>query len=1115
MALDSTVAREYLKESDFGALFIQALGWDHYRAPPREVLVDDRPFTLRAVAEKRGVQIFECGPDATGTLADYPARRKIEKQVAQWAYEHLVIFTDSGRRTQVWQWVLRQPGRPAACREHTYCTGQPGDALIQKLERITFPLSAEEGLTLSGVTVRLRDAFDKDRVTKRFYERFKTEHAAFLSFVKGIPVAADREWYASLMLNRLMFVYFIEKKGFLDGDTAYLRNRLRMMRERKGKDKFLSFYRHFLLRLFHEGLGQQKRDSDLDQLLGKVPYLDGGLFDVHQLERDNPEIRIADAAFEKLFDFFDAYQWHLDDRPLAADNEINPDVLGYIFEKYVNQKQMGAYYTKEDITGYIAQNTVIPFLFDAAEKKCAIAFRPDGAVWGLLRQDPDRYIYEAVRKGVDVPLPEEIVAGLDDVPKREGWNRPAAAEFALPTETWREHVARRRRCHEVRSKLCCSGDLQVATQPDPTHSREHGDLKVAATGGVHSINDLITLNLDIRQFAQDVIQNCEGPELLRAFHKSMENVSVLDPTCGSGAFLFAALNVLEPLYEACLHRMQAFVDDLDRSGQKHRPEKFRDFREVLERVNTHPNRTYFILKSIIIGNLFGVDIMEEAVEICKLRLFLKLVAQVERVEDIEPLPDIDFNIRAGNTLVGFATYEDVKRAVSSKLDFDNPLQRIDESAEYADRAFQQFRDMQVERGMDAGQFAGAKTKVREGLKELAAELDRYLATEYAIDPDNKAAFERWRASHQPFHWFVDFYGIMKSGGFDVIIGNPPYVELSAITDYRVRGYECEVAGNLYALVLERCLILGAARGRQGFIVPVSSVSTDRYRSLQKLITGRDLHYCSFDDRPSRLFEGLEHVRLTIHLLAAATNGCRWCSTRYNKWNSVERDSLFERLRFALSAPVLVDGSLPKLSCELEEGVLRRLEAQKANLGAFCAKNDRHRVFYSRKVGYFLQALDFEPEVLDGKGRRRPPSEFKELCLRSQSQADVVLCCLNSSLFYWFITVFSDCRHVNKREVLLFPVDVDKVANGPQALELAKLARNLMEELRATSETRVMAFKHDTLTVQCIIPKQAKGLMDQIDGVLARHYGFTDEELDFIINYDIKYRMGQEAEEGEE
>ena len=138
--------------------------------------------------------------------------------------------------------------------------------------------------------------------------------------------------------------------------------------------------------------------------------------------------------------------------------------------------------------------------------------------------------------------------------ERIGTSRPLP-EFALPTEIWREHVARRQRCLEVRAKL--------------------------AAGEIHDINDLITYNLDLRQFAQDVIENCEGPELLRAFYQAIENVTVLDPTCGSGAFLFAALNILEPLYEACLDRMAVFVEELEHSGEKHHPEEFSRLPQVL------------------------------------------------------------------------------------------------------------------------------------------------------------------------------------------------------------------------------------------------------------------------------------------------------------------------------------------------------------------------------------------------------------------------------------------------------------------------------------------------------------------------------------------------------
>ena len=355
------------------------------------------------------------------------------------------------------------------------------------------------------------------------------------------------------------------------------------MRQQHGAGRFAGFYRLFLLKLFHEGLGQPEaeRDPELIALLGQVPYLNGGLFDVHDLERDYPDIDIPDEAFAQIFAFFDAYQWHLDDRPLRDDNEINPDVLGYIFEKYINQKQMGAYYTKEDITGYISRNTIIPFLFDRAQKGCPIAFTPGGGVWRLLQEDPDSYFYEAVRHGITYDihnnkeldakqaLPSDIAAGLDNVAQRGGWNEPAPDAYALPTETWREHVARRRRYEEIYAKL--------------------------ESGEVTSINDLITYNLNIEKFAQDVIANSEGPELIRAFWKALANVSVLDPTCGSGAFLFAALNILEPLYSACLEAMEGFLDDLERSQRPHSPQALERFpqgpgpcRRPCQRALLHP-----------------------------------------------------------------------------------------------------------------------------------------------------------------------------------------------------------------------------------------------------------------------------------------------------------------------------------------------------------------------------------------------------------------------------------------------------------------------------------------------------------------------------------------------
>lgn len=772
MSVDRQWVRTYLKQFDFESLFIEELGWDLVDLNQIPVGAEGTPYMAEAIAEKRGTVVYHCLPGSDGNMPDNGVRRKIDHQINSYSREHLIIYSDAAQQEQVWQWVRRERGAPLAPREYRYHVSQDGERLVQKLESLAIDLDEEEDLTTVDVKTRAKKAFDVDKVTKKFYERFQKEHTKFLKFVTGIQDRFDQEWYASVMLNRLMFVYFLQKKGFLDGDLNYLQNRLKGCQQGHGDDEFYSFYRYFLLRLFHEGLGDSNRDNvELERLIGKIPYLNGGLFDVHELEERNPNIQIPDEAFEAIFEFFDAYDWHLDDRPLRNDNEINPDVLGYIFEKYINQKQMGAYYTKEDITEYISKNTIIPFLLDAAKKGCAIAFEPDGPVWKLLKENPERYIYEAVKQGVIredpkakttevIALPPEIEAGIEDVSQRGAWNRLAAAEYALPTELWREHVARRQRCLKIREKL--------------------------ASGEVHEVNDMITYNLDIRQFAQDVIEQCEGPELLRAFYKAISQISVLDPTCGSGAFLFAALNILEPMYDACLRRMTGFVEDLDRSGEKAHPAKFSDFRKILEQAAKHPNREYFILKSIILGNLYGVDIMEEAVEICKLRLFLKLVSQVAANDQkpnygLEPLPDIDFNIRAGNTLVGFANYNEVKLAIDGTgqqrlgLFSDVHMPDIDEKAEIADRAFQQFRQQQVEHDMDAAKYKNGKSEVRRRLKELNCELDRYLARQYGVHINEEEDFKEWLSSHHPFHWFVEFYRIIKGGGFDAIIGNPPYV----------------------------------------------------------------------------------------------------------------------------------------------------------------------------------------------------------------------------------------------------------------------------------------------------------------------------------------------------
>lgn len=1100
--------RDLLQGFQFRKLFLEELGWNGHSAV-YDFALDGHTYHLKAIAEKSGVQAFECSPDGDGGMPAYSDRQKLDRQLAKLAFEHLIIFTDPKKTEQIWQWVSRERGKPAAYREYKFDKGQSGETIVQKLDTIAFSIGEEDTITVTGVTAKLKDAFDRDRVTKKFYDRFKTEHDAFLRFIEGIPEENLHKWYASVMINRLMFVYFIQKKGFLNGDRDYLQQKLKESKK-EGKDLF---YSDFLCPLFFEGFAkeQSERSKATQKLLGNIPYLNGGLFLRHEIERlHGKEIQIRDTAFQKLFAFFDDYEWHLDARPIAEGNEINPDVLGYIFEKYINQKELGAYYTKEDITEYISKNTIIPYLFDFAKTKCKIAFEGDNSIWGLLKDSPDTYIFEPVKRGVidqggnvipEGKLPDFVQKGMHDPKARMFEKRYNLGEadfkdengkkLTLPTETWREYVERRNRCLDIRQKL---GDAEVK-----------------------EINDLITYNLDIRQFAQDVVESSEGPDLLNAFWNGIKDVKILDPTVGSGAFLFAALNILEPLYEACLDRMEIFLDEWGESGKKIHPNYYREFTAVLDNVKRHANKQYFIYKSIIINNLYGVDILDEAVEICKLRLFLKLAAQVEPDPSkanfgIEPLPDIDFNVRAGNTLVGYTNLDEVKNAIPgdivSNAAMSESLKRIEEKASEVESLFTLFRQQQTEFG---GEVTPAdKDDLRKRLRVLEDELNRYLAGEYGIDPGKKSQYEKWLTSHKPFHWYVDFYGILKGGGFDVIIGNPPYLDLRELTAYRLLGFKTLRTRNLYPVVIERSGVLGGNETRQGFIVPVSSVATEGYLTLQDIIARGTLFYSSFDDRPAHLFEGLDKNTLSILLMSGSLNAHRVCSTRMLRWNAAERGNLFSSFLYHSTPEARLTGCLPKIGTDKEFSIWAKLFRQKEGIGKWYSAHGHYLAHYSRKVNSFLQVLDFIPEVRDGRGKVRPPSEFKELRFSAREEAQAAYGTFNSSLFRWFMDAVSDGSHLNKREVDNFPVNPAKLSS--EFPSLMKSAAELTRDLQANSFLRKMSYRHDTLTVQCIVPRHSKSIIDKIDGMLAKYYVFTDEELDFIINYDIKYRMGADAGE---
>ena len=1097
MAFNDAAVRKHLKAFAFTELFVEDLGWDR-RPLSLPLDVAGQRYELHSPVHKAGLHVFLCPPAPGGVVPDYPTRRKIERQVAKSFVEHLIIFTDAAKTTQIWQWMKREKDKPVVSREHTFHVANPGP-LIQKLQKLQFTLDEEEqGVSIVHSSGRARDAFDVEKVTKKFFKAFEVEHRAFLDKIAGFPAAVgkdpktkkpiphgDHQWYTSLTLNRLMFVYFIQKKRFLDGDPDYLQHRLAAVKQIKGDGKFHSFYRLFLLHLFHDGLGKQKDerkdalDAELLKLIGDVPYLNGGFFEVHQLERDYPDIDIPDKAFKRLFEFFDGWDWVLDTRiPRDLSNsserkdEINPDVVGYIFEKFINQKQMGAYYTKEDITGYITQNTILPFILDAAAKECAVAFQPDGSVWKLLKDDPDRYIYEPVRRGVFdaagkvIPLPPEIDAGIADIPRRAGWNKPATAPFALPTETWREHVARRQRCVDLRETL--------------------------QNGEIHTVSDLVTHNLDIRQFAQDIITNADGPELLRALWQPLRDVTVLDPTCGSGAFLFAALNLLEPLYSGCLDKMQALLDEAERLNDFKRLARLDDFAKTLAAIAKHANEDYFVLKSIIVNNLYGVDIMEEAVEICRLRLFLKLVSTVSEAKAIEPLPDIDFNVRAGNTLVGYATRDQSE----DNLNFGNALVRIDAKAQNMELQWQKFKAAQSEVGYSAEFVRAIKAAILKPLGELRVELDGLLSVAYGQTGANK--LPAFRKSHQPFHWWVEFYGIMKSGGFDVIVGNPPYVATSKVRkDYTVLGYVTERCTDIYAWCIERSSQIINENGYTGMIVPLSIGFSGDFAPLRSLLdkTYRGNWFSSFGRIPAALFAADVRVRNTIHI-GSKQHSIGSFTTRLHRWFESERATLLHLLSYASFNPARWKGRIPKLNTSRLIQAFEENAAKNVSLNDILAiRETKHRLHFKKTAYNWLNFCRKMPPCFDEFGKAIEHTKFGECYFNTLDDAAIASLLLNGKIQMAFWIALGDDFDVTKWMFADLPVDFKRL-NPNDKSAFVELAGELQLAMKEATSFKLNAGKR----VGNYNLAKCRHVTDKSDRMLARSLGFDEVWEDVQLLY---------------
>ena len=687
-------AKEHLSNFTFKKLFIEELGWSNPRNMQASKIILDNgvSFSKILIAELSGVAVYEIRSE-NGLIPNADERKEIHKEISKISFENLLIFLDKEETQSLWYWIKREDKKQYV-RDHLYIKGQPGDLFLNKLSGMVVDIGdfdSSGNISVLEVANRLKKSLDIEKVTKKFYNEFKDEKSNFIEYIKGIKEDRDIHWYASITLNRLMFVYFLQKKGFVDkGRVHYLREKLEGSKK-EGKDLF---YKKFLEYLFFEGFAKEKKDrsKEANAILGEIKYLNGGLFLKHRIEKEN-EIKIADKAFETLFALFEKYSWHLDDSPGGKDDEINPAVLGYIFEKYINQKEFGAYYTRTEMTDYLAERTIHKALLQKIKEK-----------------NPQ----------IKAETLSEVLMKLDD-----------------------------------------------------------------------------TLALLLIK------------EILPVF-------SVLDPACGSGAFLVAAMKILIDIYSAVVGKIKLSKNT-----------ELKNWLSAIEK--DHPSLLYFIKKKIITDNVYGVDIMEEAVEIARLRLFLTLAASANTLEELEPLPNIDFNILPGNSLIGLIKvdedrFDEIEKAKPTATDYKDAVQgnffknvsvqkslfgsshaasyqKLVKEREILIHDYKYYEESMLRQdGLVSGveprhnklDLQSLRTSIHKKEKDAHAVLDKLLLAEFEHlrieyeeatwdEKKNEEGKPKKRpvnmadiVSLKPFHWGYSFSEIFRNGGFDCILTNPPW-----------------------------------------------------------------------------------------------------------------------------------------------------------------------------------------------------------------------------------------------------------------------------------------------------------------------------------------------------
>lgn len=906
----------------------------------------------------------------------------------------------------------------------------------------------------------LEQAFSIEKVTKEFFNQYKelflelvdqlnsilnkSENIKQDFEIKGIKTAD----FAKKLMGQIVFLYFIQKKGWLgvNKDSAWGEGPKDFIRKlfEGSYGPYSNFFNEVLEPLFYEALATERTHHWSDRFHCKIPFLNGGLFEpLNEYDWVHTDIEISNDIFSNsertkdgdvgsgILDVFDRYNFTVkENEPLEKEVAVDPEMLGKVFENLLeikDRKSKGAYYTPREIVHYMCQESLINYL----------------------------------RSKLETEVSDEDLRELID-----------------------------------------RGDQAI-------------DFFIAKKNG----------NKTYKQYLPESI--VDNAKLL---DDALASITICDPAIGSGAFPVGMMTEIIRL------------------------------RHILTKLLGKEVSEYDLKRHTIQQSLYGVDVDIGAVEIAKLRLWLSLVVDEDDINNIKPLPNLDYKIMQGNSLV--EEYEGIKLFDEELfVDFGQTRGQIEElkieqsqlqrdfvekynnnelseqkksiitgrlkSIEKSLKKLQKLPDINTNAGLfdDKKQslelkrhlenlhkeffktpLYSEKKRIKQEIEKLEWKLIETTLNEQAKQDSLSKLKELKDQNYRPFFlWKLNFPEVFDKGGFDVVIGNPPYGASypKEQKKYFRKNYLSaqslnELKGSLdtFSLFIELALNLSKRSSSAfSYIVPMAFVSSDSMSSLHSLLFQRaeTLFTSTYSNRPAKIFQNADQrVAIIIAKISEKTPVQVYSSSVNKRYTDESIQDVIDNIEYINSTEFIKYGRIPKIGKNIEKQILSKIFKQKTTIRDLIENNGKP-VYYRTSGGRYYNIITPYPT---GSSKEKP------VCIQAKYQK-LVGALLTSNMYYWLLHIYSNQLDLKKYELEMLPVPVSRI-DDETLIEVNNIYDTYLKDLERNATVKkadysnVDEFKEYTA-------RRSKHLIDKIDRKLGPVYGLNKEEIEFLINYDIKFR----------